>query len=368
MRLRLLIACLLLGCEGSFADRSTQATDADGEDQSADPGQTGATGDTSGNTSATGSTSSTGSTGSTGMTGASGPTGTPVLVVVGYGQRRVRSLDGTNWTDFAEVTPNGGDDDDLFRGIGYGDGVLVAVGGSALQLVRTSSDGGVTWSNAAKTPGGWLGDVVYTNGRFIAAGGNGRRVRSSDHGATWTDPQPYQAVHYRSMATNGTIAVAVGHTYGSMPSDPTFGVIASTTTGVDWVERDRSGAHFGCIAYAAGVFVACGYAGRYSTSSDGVTFTTQTLAGIPANASGRVIHDGTRFLWSVNGQIYESATGASWTQVAGATQSVDAFFSGLYLYWSWPVRIYSSTAMNAWQPRFQPLGSGLTDAEIAYVP
>src|SRR6185295_14802058 len=111
-----------------------------------------------------------------------------------------------SWT-MTEKTPTGGDDNDLFRGVGFGEGRFVAVGGSSVALTRVSTDG-VNWADGG-TANAWLGGAAFTGSVWIAAGGNGLRVRSTDHGMTWTNPAGYQAIHYRAIAAGPGRAVAV---------------------------------------------------------------------------------------------------------------------------------------------------------------
>ena len=163
------------------------------------------------------------------------------------------SADGSHWT-LIEKTPIGGDDNDLFRGVTYGNGRFVAVGGSTVALTQISTDG-MNWIDGGAGTA-WLGGVAWNGKAFVAAGGNGLRVRSLDNGATWTDPAGSQAKHYRAVAFGGGQVVAVGHTYDkSGPNGTDVGVIASTADGLQWTERRAAGETFGSIAYGNGIFV-----------------------------------------------------------------------------------------------------------------
>jgi hypothetical protein len=275
--------------------------------------------------------------------------GTPILVAVGYGQRRAHSFDGVAW-EMEEVTPDGGDDDDLFRGLTFGGGRFVAVGGSTAALTAISTDG-ITW-----TPGGsagaWLGDVAWNGEVHVAAGGNGLRVRSTDGGASWIDPAGYQAIHYRSVAYGEGVVVAVGHTY----EGGTVGVIATTADGVDWDEPRRSGPPLGSIAYGAGVFVASGASGLVATSSDGVEWSDQTIG----DGAAGVIFTGAEFVLSGEAGIHTSPDGLDWTPVTATPRAVMGYLDGTYLAGGWPLSIATSTDLEQWTPVWSPGGSGLT--------
>lgn len=279
------------------------------------------------------------------------PPGTPIAVAVGYGQRRAHSFDGITW-QLQEVRPDGGDDDDLFRGLTFGGGRFVAVGGSSVGLTAVSLDG-VAW-----TPGGtaraWIGDVAWNGSVLVAAGGNGVRVRSTDGGATWIDDAGYQATHYRSVAASGAgVVVAVGHSYDA----PSVGVITSTADGVTWNERRRAGATFGTVAFGAGTFVAAGEGGLVATSRDGASWTDRTVG----TGAGAVVFTGGEFVLSRSSGIYRSPDGETWTPATTPSRNVAGYFGGAYLAVGWPLSISRSTDLSSWTPVFSPMGSGLTE-------
>ncbi len=275
--------------------------------------------------------------------------GTLIAVVVGYGARRVSSADGLHWDHFVELTPNGGDDDNLFRGVGYGAGTFVAVGGSTKGFTMTSTDG-ITWSNETRTSSAWIGNVGYLNGVFIAAGGNGLRTRSLDLGKSWVDEAGYQSVHYRDLAVGNGLAVAAGHTYGGV------GVITSTPDGLSWTERLNGGAAFNHLVFGNGVFVAAGDSGRVAWSADAISWADVS----PGAANGvSLAFTGTEFLVSLSSGVYRSTDGASWT-LTSATLGADAFFAGHWLSFGWPATIDASADGVQWTTIFNPGGSGLT--------
>jgi len=297
---------------------------------------------------ATGGGSSAG--GSTGG-GTSFDGGTPTIVVVGYGGRRARSVDGQTWQNFQQLTPNGGDDDNLFRGVGYGDGTFVAVGGSTHAYTMTSTDG-ITWANENRTPRAWLGNVAYLSGQFVAAGGNGLRVRSTDRGVTWTSDPGYQPIHYRDVASGNGIVIAVGHNYDTTPN---VGIGAVTSNGTQWMETHRGGAAFADIEFGNGVFIATG-GQRVARTTNGMTWTDVTFATTGATS---VAFTDTEFIVGVGSSHYRSTDGMTWTPVT-TSRDVDAYFAGRYLSLSWPAQIFASTSLSQWSSVFNPQGSGFT--------
>ncbi len=104
------------------------------------------------------------------------------IVGVGYGGLRVVSRDnGVTWRDRAELATSGGDDNNLLRGIAYGNGIWVTVG----WRVFTSTDGAITWNE--QTPShacGLMEGVSFGAGHFI--GTCGTDAFESIDGTSWT--------------------------------------------------------------------------------------------------------------------------------------------------------------------------------------
>jgi len=306
--------------------------------------------------------------GAQGSLGGSGPgdghggAGTPIAVAVGYGRRRISSVDGSHWT-LIEKTPNGGDDNDLFRGVTYGNGRFVAVGGSTVSLTQISTDG-MNWIDGG-TGTAWLGGVAWNGTVFVAAGGNGLRVRSTDNGATWTNPAGSQAKHYRAVAFGAGQVVAVGHTYDkSGPNNTDVGVIASTADGLQWTERRAAGETFGSIAYGNGIFVASTDGATVATSVDGITWTDQAVGA----GGGGICFTGSEFVLWRNSGTYRSSNGTVWAQVTTGARAIAGFFNGLYVSFDWPLRVNTSSDLMSWKRVFEPLGSGLSQMVVGSAP
>ena len=313
----------------------------------------GGTAATGGGTAATGGGTAAAGGGSAGA-GTGG--GTPTVVVVGYGGRRARSTDGSTWTNFQQITANGGDDDNLFRGVGYGNGTFVAVGGSTHCYTMTSTDG-ITWANENRTLTAWLGGVAALGTNFVAAGGNGMRVRSTDNGRTWQNEAGYQPIHYRAVTSSGSLVVAVGHNYDSSPN---VGVIATTADGITWTQRMRAGGTFGEVAFGNGTFIATGSGGRVARSSDGITWTDVTLAG---TGGASVAFAGTEFVVTFDSTAHRSTNGVTWTQ-SSTSHRVAGFFNGKYLGLGWPAAVFAGASLTSWTTAFSPGGSGLTGLAV----
>lgn len=352
----LLGLCFVLGCggdpESSGTSAATTATSGTGAGGSGGAGTSSA----AGGGGAGGSTTSSG----TGGAGGGVVQGDPLFIAVGYGGRRISSIDGLTWANDVIVDPNGGDDNTLFRGVGYGDGLFIAVGGSSEGQIATSTDG-ITWE--FHTPGSsWLGDVAYLGGAggvFVTAGGNGLRLRSADGGVTWTDEPGYYAGHFRGIAAGGGRAVAAGHTYGNSNE----GLTSTTTDGITWTEELTGGAPFNSIAFGAGVFVAAGNQ-RCAVSSDGTEWqpcalTAADLDRVTFVAGEFVIRDGSGF--------HRSSDGATWEHVDGDGPTANAFGANTYVGASWPDKLWSSPDLITWTLQQENIGPAFTDIEFGLV-
>jgi hypothetical protein len=282
-----------------------------------------------------------------------------MFVAVGYGGRRMSSPDGITWSNDQVVDPNGGDDNNLFRGVGFEAGQFIAVGGSSKGQIQTSPDG-ATWTS--RDPGSsWLADVVAIGQVLVTAGGNGLRERSLDAGATWLDPTGYYAGHFRAIAAGNGLAVAVGHTYGQSPDK---GLSSVTSDGKTWSPELASGATFGSVAFGVGVFVAAGQ-NRCSTTKDGKAWAD--CAGVSGGGYDGVVFANDRFVLGDANGYFVSLDGATWTHQNAEHHQVAAFGAGLYLAVEWPDRILSSPDLMTWTTRNHDTGPAFVQITLGSV-
>ena len=186
--------------------------------------------------------------GSSDADGGTTPTGEPTWVAVGGWGYRAATTDGIEWT--VTQGPEGADDHtpDLLRAVGYGNGWFVAVGGDRNSMVMRSRDG-VSWEEDLHPAGGqWKGGVAYGAGTWVAVGGVGTVIRSTDDAATWTAVDQRLSGAGRGITFGGGRFVAVGD----------GGVIATSTDGSEWSEVDTDAGGLGSVGYGHGRYVAVG--------------------------------------------------------------------------------------------------------------
>jgi hypothetical protein len=252
----------MLGLVGTLA----AAGSACGSDTpNGDSSQGGATSASSGNAGSSdtgGAGSSSGGNTGTGGTGGSVQPMSGSYTIVGVGSWGLRGItsDGADWTICQN--PSTGDDHspDLLRQVGYGDGVFVAVGGDQNSMVMRSLDG-IHWeedlhpttscAGESYPPSctNWMGGVAYGDGVWLAGGGNGALMRSTDAAVTWTGLHPANGV-------NAVRSIAYGS--GTFVAGTDGGVVSvSSDAGDSWTHHPLW-AHGMNITYGDGVFVAKG--------------------------------------------------------------------------------------------------------------
>ncbi|MGH1345617.1 MAG: hypothetical protein ACRBN8_28895 [Nannocystales bacterium] len=177
-----------------------------------------------------------------GTSGSRPPSGTPVWVAVGARRYRAATFDGETWDEQTHDVAGG--DADLFRGVGWGNGTFVAVGGS----IARSTDG-LSWEEDLVELPAWFGGVAYGNDRWVITGGNGRHLVSTDDAETWGQGGNTIPFPSRAMAFGAGVFVSVGDSGG----------IATSTDGVTWTDRSEPiPTGFRAVAYGAGTWVVNG--------------------------------------------------------------------------------------------------------------
>ena len=197
------------------------------------------------------------------------------------------------------------------RGIGYGRGEFLAIGGdpgsvgSSSPLLARSRDG-VDWGDYRPISGkNILRRISFGDGRFVGVGDRGRRATSTD-GITWVDSPEVKAVD----------------------------------TLVD-------------VAFGDGVFVGVGLHGLRMSTRDGLAWTPRQ-SGEEGEHLNSVVWTGEKFVAVGAGATYESLDGEAWTRRPNRDAPlVVAFGGGVFVGAHWKGRMFRSTDGVEWRPVFQ---------------
>jgi hypothetical protein len=235
-------------------------------------GQAGQSGGSGGGGSGGSSAAGTGGTTDAGLPPADasfdGPLEKPgIFVAVGYGGRRVRSLDdGTTWVDDQSLSASGGDDQQLLRTVIWTGTQFVAMGYRAM-----TSPNGMTWQDNAITGNGgqWFGGLTFGAGVYIGVGGYGMKARSQDAIAWET--------HNLSGDTLGTHqgnGILYDPDHGHFVTTNDSGIRAYSSDGRTWaLSTGATSAAPTELAMGNGVIIGAGGTSTVISSDGGVTWT-----------------------------------------------------------------------------------------------
>jgi hypothetical protein len=267
--------------------------------------------------------------------------GSSMIIGVGSWGLRSRSPEGGPFIVCRNPSTGNDHTPDLLRDIGYGAGVFIAVGGDANAMVMRSLDG-AHWQEDLHPKTGctsacsdWMGGVAYLDGVWLAGGGNGAVMRSTDGGLTWTGvhskPTPNPIRH---MAAGSGRFVA-GADHGS--------VFVTADKGETWTSFDLWTGHQAAegmrVAYGAGTFIAWG-----SWYNSGTSKTEQSCFVSPDKGdhwqacdasvatSASFVHDGTRWIARAGNGYASSTDGVAWTQHAASGVPSELLFDGKTFY------------------------------------
>ena len=167
--------------------------------------------------------------------------GNRAFIAVGdSGTTGYRSVDnGTTWADV--TLPSGG----TYYGVTFGNNIFVAVAetASSTAVVARSIDRGASWSNIDITSVGLYG-VTFGNNIFVAVGDNGKIVRSTDNGSSWT------AVTSPTSLDLNAVGFADGtSTFAAVGDNGT--IVISTDNGSSWSSKsaDNTTTHLRAITF-----------------------------------------------------------------------------------------------------------------------
>jgi hypothetical protein len=275
-----------------------------------------------------------------------------VLVLVGDGGHILSSVDygaTVAHESWSTLTPHTAA---LIRGVCWGGGRFVAVGGNAERRTWWSDDG-LTWSDRTES-GAPLGDCAHGGGRFVSF--DGAPLWSAD-GLAWSRGAGSTPAHLRAIAAGDGLFVAVGD----------GGLVATTTDGAAWDTLDTVGtADWGRVAVGGGVWVAAGAGGAVARSDDGgVTWLAQTVGTGGRRWQGLVYADGWFYLGD-GAEVHRSADGAAWARVNAADAVPLAAVGSTLLGLAGPTLTRSDDGGFSWAAQAVSAGGlGFGDAVLA---
>ena len=143
-------------------------------------------------------------------------------------------------------------------------------------------------------------DVTNATGTTTSAGARLSIGNPSVWG--WRQVLPYGGA-YSKVAFGAGRYVAVGFA----------GAISTSTDAITWTLLGQFGSAFNDVVFANGRFVAVGFSGNISTSTDGLNWTRRNLTSTPVVNLTAVLHDGTQFVAAgTRSAIFTSADGVTW--------------------------------------------------------
>jgi hypothetical protein len=236
----------------------------------------------------------------------------------GGGNILASSTDGVKWkTAFKD-----GMYSRYFRGLGFGKGIFLALGGDPGSVgnsvpFESHTTDGEAWSDYKEIAGkNILRRLAWGNDRFVGVGDRGRRAASAD-GFAWKDAADVRAIDTLvDVAFGKGVFVGVG----------LHGLRQTSEDGLKWTDRQvgEEGEHLNSVVWADDRFVAVG-AGATYTSPDGRKWKREPNKDAPLIAAfGGGVFVGCRW----RGRILRSTDGVQWEEVYKSEQHVEAFAFG----------------------------------------
>lgn len=267
-----------------------------------------------------------------------------VFVAVGYGGRRVTTVDGITWQNDVEFAPNGGDDDNCLFSIAFGKEKFVAVGGGArVGRIMTTRDG-KEWKEV-KTYRFRVNPVLFGNGMFMA--GTSKQLEVSGDGENWSTAGKIDTkggLYFRKGAFGNNTFVFCGDI--SNKPGPRDGWRCATADGktIEGLATDLPSNQLH-IAFGNGRFVMAGKGGFRQSSKDGRTWED---ASDKEEDFRSVFFTGTQFVLNGKKVCYTSDDGVKWSSAGKAFNAEPlAAGNGIFIGCSWKTNLYvSSDAIN----------------------
>jgi hypothetical protein len=250
------------------------------------------------------------------------PSSAGAFVAVGYGGRRIRSIDdGKTWIDDQSLEPDGGgDDQDLLRTVVFGNGTFFAAGWQTL-----TSPNGKTWGPVIDPHTNWFGALTYARSMWVAVGGYGMRLTSPD-GVTWTD----HSIDTTASHPHGCLTVATAPTTAFVACND-LGQRSYAPDGATWKYSTGAAKVMSSqVTFGNGVVVGTDGTTMVLSNDAGATWTE--VATLDVAGGGMVFAQGHFTILATN-VVYTSTDGSTWAKnvAVGIRPGVLAFGDGTYV-------------------------------------
>ena len=239
--------------------------------------------------------------------------------------------------------------------IAFGSGLWMAGGTSGTGNVaplRSSTDT-ITWTTATELFGiRPIAAIIRANNLWVA-GGQAGQVRISTDGVTWVTQAFGSSSNINSFAYgNGLFVAAIVGSVGS-PS------IRTSTDTVTWSNVTSPQTSMNSVVFANNQFVIGGNAGQIRTSTDGLSWVTQTSTFGTTTIRSVAYGDGLWVAVGDDGQIRTSTNAITWVtrDALFGTTNINsvAYGDGLWVAVGQSNQIRTSTNGITWVTRTSPL-------------
>jgi hypothetical protein len=268
------------------------------------------------------------------------------FVAVGHNGLRLRSADGTTWTN-----PTLGKEGEVWRAVAFGNGHCVAIGSYGGENIFAVSDDGVTWKQSKKDAKYYLylRGLGFAKDNFVALGGDPGSVGSSHpfvmltkDGVDWGEYRDIPGKHIlRRLAYGNDRFVAVGDR----------GRRASSPDGLTWTEAPDVKAvdTLVDVAFGKGVFVGVGLHGLRMTSTDGLKWTDRQT-GEEGEHLNSIVWANDRFVAVGMGATWTSPDGKDWKREVNKDAPLTvAYGNGVFVGSNWRGRLLRSEDAVVWK-------------------
>ncbi|MDR3341956.1 MAG: hypothetical protein LBT14_04055 [Treponema sp.] len=255
--------------------------------------------------------------------------GNNTFVATGSGATAWYSTDGINWT--ASSSTSGFVSGNSISGLGFGGGMFVATGGSSNNTTRAYSKYGVTWTASGTGTFNAKG-VAYGNGTFVISGAGGQIAYTTDPvNNTWTVLANDETGTNFGGTGNKEFINAVVYGKGKFVAGGGRGQTIYSTNGITWDQNDQTadifldGGFIDGIAFSGSRFVAAGGNGSKAVlawSDDGINWTNVVEPRLGVETEANNVAWGNGYFVAVgrnSGVASYSSDGIIWTAIEDTT-------------------------------------------------